>query len=1093
MAHHPDLSSCSEPERFLFDTVIAPVLSEISLSAVTPQYEVSDAEGRSRRLDFAITTEQSRIAIELDGYTYHAEGAISRASFDDQLSRQNELVLDGWRVIRYSWDQVNARPANCRDQLRRAIISDAELHPALRRDSISPHEIQLEALARLKDARAAGVTKALVSLATGLGKTFLAAFDAREFSGRTLFIVHNNEILEQARRAFETVLPNRSSGFYNGLEKSPESEIVFANVCSLRGREGLEQFDPKSFDYIVVDEAHHATTNNYRRVLSHFRPKFLLGLTATPFRTDDVSVLQVFDRNLIYRVTQKEAIDRGFLAPFHYVALLDNVDYSKIRHNGYRYFVEDLNKALIIESRDESILNAYREHAAEGKGIGFCVSIEHAERTADFFNARGIRSAAIHSRLPTEERRLLTEKFRGDQLDVVFVRDVFNEGVDFPDVAALLFLRPTESRLIFIQQLGRGLRLNAGKSGVKVLDFIGNYVHAERTLDYLNELGAEFSEKEEKPLYYYDNGSSVEFEEGVLDTITILDANVLSEGELVSQFFDLVRRIRRPPTFADIHKDQSLEVKEILARFGSWEAFLGRLSMLDDSADLTGLQPPRAGSAEYFEDCAAIFESDFGFVQSSISQLAEGLAILREPILRLGDRLDSVRQDVHGAFFDMRDAVEECRTSATLVTMLLAFKVGAIVSETPSNVRDEYRTLGEHAAQVLGEISNSAEAFVLGRSFPAILSLIDGVVAIASKLEDTGNEVVEEEGALTSVLAGAAELSILLEQIATRIGDVEQDFVDERGRASVGGLLIDIDWLEESQRSLLESASVDLDALITVRSHGRTCGLAKGDARRDLLFLESLGLLDRADVGDMVFVFPEDLLHRLSSAIDERSSTSAEEAVEHLADVVFLSDEQVAAGRESLAGVSALNSRQLLCLERALENTAIKISVESYAETFSTSESVASDDLSGLVDIGLLRGRSGAFGEYNCVANLVEVLRELSSGSPNHGASREIDAVLAGFSSFTTRQLAILRWAISVRPSGFSVSEAAKSLDQNFERVSKDLASLQQRRFIDQSGTPSLEFSAAANLTSLLEMLSESPELGDRGIDQVAELLQLCE
>ena len=245
----------------------------------------------------------------------------------------------------------------------------------------------------------------------------------------------------------------------------------------------LERFSKDFFDYIVIDEAHHAAAPTYQRVLNYFNPRFLLGLTATPFRSDEKEILTSFDNHVFYQMDQEQAVSEGYLADINYIGYFDDIDYSNIRWNGNRYDIDDLNKKLMIESRDQSILKKYRDESVKNeKTIGFCTSIEHADYMANVFNKNGIRSVAIHSKSETsrsrfsnEERETLLKKFREDKFEVAFTVNMFNEGVDIPDVSTILMLRPTDSLTIFIQQIGRGLRLSDGKESLKVLDFIGNY------------------------------------------------------------------------------------------------------------------------------------------------------------------------------------------------------------------------------------------------------------------------------------------------------------------------------------------------------------------------------------------------------------------------------------------------------------------------------------------------------------------------------------------------------------------------------------------------------------------------------------------
>ena len=203
--------------------------------------------------------------------------------------------------------------------------------------------------------------------------------------------------------------------------------MLFANICTLDIGANIENYRSDHFDYIIIDEFHHSAARRYRRAIRYFNPKFLLGLTATPQRTDGKDVVSLLGDNLIYSVTPREAIDRGFLVPFEYTGFKDNIDYSDISSYGFKYRIKDLNRKLIIRSRDDAIVKKYREIIGDGMAIGFCISIEHAIRCAEHFNASGVTSIAIHSEMRREERDQCEEGFRAGKYKVAFVRDIFNE------------------------------------------------------------------------------------------------------------------------------------------------------------------------------------------------------------------------------------------------------------------------------------------------------------------------------------------------------------------------------------------------------------------------------------------------------------------------------------------------------------------------------------------------------------------------------------------------------------------------------------------------------------------------------------------
>lgn len=371
-------------------------------------------------------------------------------------------------------------------QLEKSKINSkvAEVKPAYKyKKPITPNKMQEKALMNLKHTRKNGNNKGVIIAATGTGKTYLSAFDVKEFNPqRLLFIAHREELLDNAIETFKQVIPNyHLYGKITGTVKQFEKPYIFSTVQSLHKDETLYQFSSKEFDYIVVDEFHHAEAPTYRKVLDYFQPKFLLGLTATPERMDGRDVLALCDHNIVYEIRLRDALNADLLAPFHYFGVSDHtVDYSQIpMKNGF--FQEDiLVQALKTNERTDFIIKMINTYGYDGErmiALGFCTNIEHAKYMSEEFNKRGFNATYLtgeHSIAEREEmiRRLEDEQ---DPLQILFTVNIFNEGIDIPKVNLILFLRPTESSTVFIQQLGRGLRKVEGKEFVTILDFIGNY------------------------------------------------------------------------------------------------------------------------------------------------------------------------------------------------------------------------------------------------------------------------------------------------------------------------------------------------------------------------------------------------------------------------------------------------------------------------------------------------------------------------------------------------------------------------------------------------------------------------------------------
>jgi superfamily II DNA or RNA helicase/HKD family nuclease/diadenosine tetraphosphate (Ap4A) HIT family hydrolase len=338
-----------------------------------------------------------------------------------------------------------------------------------------PHEVQLRALEALGRTRREGYSAGLVVLATGLGKTWLSAFDtdAPEFR-RVLFVAHREEILTQAIETYRSCRPNARLGRYTGAEKEVDADIIFASIQTLGRSAHLEKFAPDYFDYIVVDEFHHAAARTYRGLIDHFTPKFLLGLTATPERADGGDLLSLCQENLVFRCDAFEAIDKALLSPFRYFGVPDEIDYENIPWRSSKFDEAALTAAVATQTRAQNALEQYLKRRGT-RTLGFCCSTIHADFMADYFRQAGLRAAAVHSGETSAPRATSLEQLRAGELDVLFAVDMFNEGVDVPSIDTVLMLRPTESAIIWMQQFGRGLRKAAGKTQLAVIDYIGNH------------------------------------------------------------------------------------------------------------------------------------------------------------------------------------------------------------------------------------------------------------------------------------------------------------------------------------------------------------------------------------------------------------------------------------------------------------------------------------------------------------------------------------------------------------------------------------------------------------------------------------------
>jgi len=348
-----------------------------------------------------------------------------------------------------------------------------------------PRGVQIEALCALEDTRAEGAKRALVQAATGVGKTYLAAFDSKDFK-RVLFVAHREEILKQAALSFKNVRQSDDYGFFDGNNKTTDKSVIFASVSTLGREEYLSEtiFSPDYFDYVVIDEFHHAVNEQYQRIVAYFKPKFLLGLTATPDRMDGRSIYEICDYNVPFEISLGDAINKGMLVPFHYYGIYDDTDYSSLHIVRGKYDEKELNETYIGNVHRHDLIEKYYRKYGSNKALGFCCSRVHAEEMAKEFTKRGIPSVAVYSNAEgdfSEDRTIAIDKLKNGEINVIFSVDMFNEGVDITSVDMVMFLRPTESPIVFLQQLGRGLRKSRGKEYLNVLDFIGNYEKAGKT------------------------------------------------------------------------------------------------------------------------------------------------------------------------------------------------------------------------------------------------------------------------------------------------------------------------------------------------------------------------------------------------------------------------------------------------------------------------------------------------------------------------------------------------------------------------------------------------------------------------------------
>lgn len=448
---------------------------------------------------------------------------------------------------------------------------------------LKPNSMQKHALKNLRALREAKVDKALLISATATGKTFLSAFDVKQFNAkRVLFVVHRWNIAKKAMDSFKEIFKTeRTYGLFESSSKNMNENFIFTTNLTLSNSENIKRFEPDSFDYIIIDETHRAGAATYQKIINYFSPKFLLGMTATPERTDDYDIFELFDHNIAFEIRLQKAMEMDLIVPFHYFGVTDisvngelldeNADFNQLTEN------ERVNR--IIEISKE-----YGCHDDSIRGLVFCSRKEEANELANKFNLRGLKSLALTGSNTEYEREKAIERLESNnaeyKLDYIFTVDIFNEGIDIPRINQIIMLRPTQSNIIFIQQLGRGLRKYQNKEYLTVIDFIGNYQNnflipvalfgdTSFNKDTLRKLVS--SGNSEIP-----GASTINFDEiskqKIFDSIS--NSNLQTKKDLIKDYQILKSRIGRIPTMVDFLETNSRDPIQFVTYSNSYFEFV---------------------------------------------------------------------------------------------------------------------------------------------------------------------------------------------------------------------------------------------------------------------------------------------------------------------------------------------------------------------------------------------------------------------------------------------------------------------------------------------------------------------------------------
>lgn len=512
-----------------------------------------------------------------------------------ELFEKHSIVIDDEELAFYSrnWH----KPAVAKDLARYDDVEDQPVEgmgDSAIEAFFQPRGAQIEALYALENSRAEGASKGLVQAATGIGKTYLAAFDSVTYKS-VLFVAHREEILQQAAVSFQNVRQSDDYGFFDGKHKDTDKAVIFASVATLGREEYLNEtyFSPNYFEYLVIDEFHHAVTDQYQRIVDYFNPRFLLGLTATPERMDGKNIFEICDYNVPYEISLKDAINKGILVPFHYYGIYDETDYSSLHLVKGRYDEKELNETYIGNVRRYDLIYKYYRKYPSKRALGFCCSRQHAEEMAKEFCARGVKAVAVYSNADgaySEDRNQAIRKLNSREIEVIFSVDMFNEGVDIAALDMVMFLRPTESPIVFLQQLGRGLRTYRGKEYLNVLDFIGNYEKAGRA-PFLLSGDRNLGERAAVDYHRidYPDDCIVDFDMRLVDLFKEMEKKSLSAKERIVQEYYRIKELleNKVPTRMELFTYMEDEIYQYCIRHAKENPFRQYMDFLHNLHELS--------------------------------------------------------------------------------------------------------------------------------------------------------------------------------------------------------------------------------------------------------------------------------------------------------------------------------------------------------------------------------------------------------------------------------------------------------------------------------------------------------------------------
>lgn len=497
--------------------------------------------------------------------------------------KDGEIIHQINNEFEKQWMLSNPLTKEWIEEYKQVYVAPSRAPKLTNKKNIEPNYMQRNALDSLSSLRNNGKDKALLVSATGTGKTYLSAFDVKAYNPKKmLFVVHRRSIAIKAMETFQTIIKNKSMGLFSGSLKELDKDYIFSTVQTISKPEYREMFSKTEFDYIIIDEVHKAGANSYQELVKYFKPEFLLGMSATPERSDNFDIYKMFDYNIAFEIRLQQAMEYNLLCPFHYYGITDLVIDNKVidEKTDFNLLTSDIRVDYIIDK-----INDYGFSGEKVHGLIFVSRKEEAKELSKLFNSRGYKTVALTGEDSEKKRQEAMDRLESndeDAIDYIITVDIFNEGIDIPKVNQVVMLRPTQSAIIFVQQLGRGLRKNSEKEYVVIIDFIGNY--EKNFLIPIALSGNTNLNKDTLRKFVFEGStiipgsSTIQFDEISRKRIfESIDAANFNDIKMIKEsYFNLKAKLGRIPNLSDFDKYGAIDVQRIFQNksLGSYHEFL---------------------------------------------------------------------------------------------------------------------------------------------------------------------------------------------------------------------------------------------------------------------------------------------------------------------------------------------------------------------------------------------------------------------------------------------------------------------------------------------------------------------------------------